>query len=145
MENIGIAYFTNAAMENEPFGKEVEGIMTSVARLVAIKRIGSSTRSIPSLIGMAETSVVRPSTNAMFAILDPMAFPTARLLESCSAAIADTISSGAEVPKATTVKPTSIGVIPRCNAVETAPSTKWSALQIKITSPTIRAKLNTNK
>ena len=30
MENIGIAYFTNPAVENEPFGKEVEGIMTSV-------------------------------------------------------------------------------------------------------------------
>ena len=30
MENIGIAYFTNPAMENEPFGKMVEGIMTSV-------------------------------------------------------------------------------------------------------------------
>ena len=32
MENIGIAYFTNPAMENEPFGKEVEGIMSSVGR-----------------------------------------------------------------------------------------------------------------
>ena len=32
MENIGIAYFTNPAIENEPFGKEVEGIMTSVGR-----------------------------------------------------------------------------------------------------------------
>ena len=32
MNNIGIAYFTNPAMENEPFGKEVEGIMTSVGR-----------------------------------------------------------------------------------------------------------------
>ena len=30
MENIGIAYFTNPALENEPFGKMVEGIMTSV-------------------------------------------------------------------------------------------------------------------
>ena len=33
MENIGIAYFTNPAIENEPFGKEVEGIMLSVGRL----------------------------------------------------------------------------------------------------------------
>jgi len=30
MENIGIAYFTNPALENEPFGKMIEGIMTSV-------------------------------------------------------------------------------------------------------------------
>ena len=32
MENIGIAYFTNPAIENEPFGKEIEGIMLSVGR-----------------------------------------------------------------------------------------------------------------
>ena len=32
MKNIGIAYFTNPAIENEPFGKEVEGIMSSVGR-----------------------------------------------------------------------------------------------------------------
>ena len=32
MENIGIAYFTNPAIENEPFGKEVDGIMSSVGR-----------------------------------------------------------------------------------------------------------------
>ena len=31
--NIGIAYFTNPAMENEPFGKEVDGIMTTIGRL----------------------------------------------------------------------------------------------------------------
>ena len=30
MENIGIAYFTNPALENEPFGKMIAGIMTSV-------------------------------------------------------------------------------------------------------------------
>jgi hypothetical protein len=30
MENIGIAYFTNPALENEPFGKMIEGIMTSI-------------------------------------------------------------------------------------------------------------------
>ena len=32
MENIGIAYFTNPALENEPFGKEIEGIMSSIGR-----------------------------------------------------------------------------------------------------------------
>ena len=32
MENRGIAYFTNPAIENEPFGKEIEGIMSSVGR-----------------------------------------------------------------------------------------------------------------
>ncbi len=41
MENIGIAYFTNAAMENEPFGKEVDGIMTSVARKVPVRKVNT--------------------------------------------------------------------------------------------------------
>ena len=38
-KDIGIAYFTNAAMENEPFGKEVDGIMTSVARKVPVRKV----------------------------------------------------------------------------------------------------------
>ena len=33
-ENIGIAYFTNPALQNEPFGKEVEGIMISVGKQI---------------------------------------------------------------------------------------------------------------
>ena len=39
MNNIGIAYFTNQALENEPFGKEIEGIMTSVARQVPVRKV----------------------------------------------------------------------------------------------------------
>tara|TARA_Y100000592_G_scaffold39991_1_gene63457 strand:+ start:937 stop:1254 length:318 start_codon:yes stop_codon:yes gene_type:complete len=38
-KNIGIAYFTNAPMENEPFGKEVEGIMTSVAKQIPVRKV----------------------------------------------------------------------------------------------------------
>jgi hypothetical protein len=38
-QNIGIAYFTNPAIENEPFGKEVNGIMTSVARQVPVRKV----------------------------------------------------------------------------------------------------------
>ena len=39
MENIGIAYFTNPAMENEPFGKEVDGVMTTVARQIPVRKV----------------------------------------------------------------------------------------------------------
>ena len=38
-ENIGIAYFTNPALENEPFGREVDGIMTSVARQIPVRKV----------------------------------------------------------------------------------------------------------
>ena len=39
MKNIGIAYFTNPAMDNEPFGKEIDGIMTSVARKIPVRKV----------------------------------------------------------------------------------------------------------
>ena len=42
-KNIGIAYFTNPAMENESFGKEVNGIMTSVARQTPVRKINTET------------------------------------------------------------------------------------------------------
>ncbi len=38
-DNIGIAYFTNPAIEAEPFGKEVEGIMVSVAKQVPVRKV----------------------------------------------------------------------------------------------------------
>tara|TARA_R110002060_G_scaffold73590_1_gene82562 strand:- start:713 stop:1030 length:318 start_codon:yes stop_codon:yes gene_type:complete len=38
-ENIGIAYFTNPALQNEPFGKEVEGIMISVGKQIPVRKI----------------------------------------------------------------------------------------------------------
>ena len=42
-KNVGIAYFTNPAMENEPFGKEVNGIMTSVARQTPVRKVNIDT------------------------------------------------------------------------------------------------------
>ena len=38
-KNVGIAYFTNPAMENEPFGKEIDGIMVSVARQTPVRKV----------------------------------------------------------------------------------------------------------
>jgi hypothetical protein len=78
----------------------------------------------------------------MFAMLEPMALPTARLPACSMAAVADTISSGAEVPNATTVRPTIIGVIPRLRAVDTAPDTKRSALQTSTIRPITMAHKN---
>ena len=60
MENIGIAYFTNPAMENEPFGKEVEGVMIGVAKQIPVRKVDTykevtivealKPENIPSLI-----------------------------------------------------------------------------------------------
>ena len=59
-KDIGIAYFTNPALENEPFGKEVNGIMISVAKQVLVRKVNTSTEvtiveelkpeNLPSLI-----------------------------------------------------------------------------------------------
>jgi len=59
-KDIGIAYFTNPALENEPFGKEVNGIMISVAKQVPVRKVNTSTEvtiveelkpeNLPSLI-----------------------------------------------------------------------------------------------
>ena len=38
-QNIGIAYFTNPAMENEPFGREIDGIMVSVGKLIPVRKV----------------------------------------------------------------------------------------------------------
>ena len=59
-KDIGIAYFTNPALENEPFGKEVEGVMIGVAKQVPVRKIDTykevtivealKPENIPSLI-----------------------------------------------------------------------------------------------
>ena len=38
-KDIGIAYYTNPALQNEPFGKEVEGIMISVAKQIPVRKV----------------------------------------------------------------------------------------------------------
>ena len=39
VKDIGIAYFTNPAILNEPFGKEIDGIMVSVAKQVPVRKV----------------------------------------------------------------------------------------------------------
>ena len=40
-QNIGICYFTNPGIEGDPFGKEVDGIMTSLARELPIRKVNA--------------------------------------------------------------------------------------------------------
>ena len=79
---------------------------------------------------------VKPRTNAMLAILDPNALPTAVSTLPLNEAEAATIISGADEPIATIVKPISIGDKPMFFANAEAPWTKRSALQLKNKSPT---------
>ena len=105
------------------------------APMVAMVSIGNSTRTKLPLIGSGETRAVAPNTKAMLAMLEPIALPMARPGALSSAAMVDTSISGAEVPKATIVRPISIGDMPKWPAVEDAPSTKRSALQMSKPRP----------
>ena len=106
------------------------------APMVAMVSIGNSTRTKLPLIGSGETRAVAPNTNAMLAMLEPIALPIARPGALSNAAMVDTNISGAEVPKATIVRPISIGDMPKWPAVAQAPSIKRSALQISKPKPT---------
>jgi len=112
--------------------------------MVAMVNIGNSMRTKLPLIGIGETSAVAPNTNAILAILEPMALPMARPGAPSNAAIVETNISGAEVPKATMVRPISIGDIPKWPAVAEAPSTKRSALQMSKPKPTRTAAIAIN-
>ena len=77
----------------------------------------------------------RPKTSKIFAVFEPITLPIAK--PDAPSAIADkTIkSSGAEVPNATTVKLTSSAEIPRRSAKLTAPRTKKSPANKRVTRP----------
>ena len=81
---------------------------------------GSSIRIKPERIGRAQTMAVIPSTNPMFAMLEPTALPTAKPGASFKAELMATMISGADVPKLTTVKPIIKVDIPSKRAVDAA-------------------------
>ena len=77
----------------------------------------------------------RPNTNKMFAVFEPITLPIAKP-DAPSAMADNTIkSSGADVPKATTVKLTNNAEIPSRSAKLTAPRTKKSPANKRVTRP----------
>ncbi len=82
-----------------------------------------------------------PRINKIFVILLPTILPKARSAVPLKAPKRFTTSSGAEVPKATTVRPTTKGEIPNLTETEEAPLTSKSAPKIKTAKPTISKKI----
>jgi hypothetical protein len=76
-----------------------------------------------------------PRTRAMLHILLPTTLPTAIMLLAWIEEITLTTNSGADVPKATTVKPMTIGVTPRLWAKLEDPFTSHSAPKYSSTNP----------
>ena len=81
---------------------------------------------------MAET----PSISRILLMLLPKIFPIAISVAPLNAEKIFTVNSGADVPKATMVKPTTISEIPNFFAIADAPSTNQLALNnIKVIPP----------
>ena len=89
-------------------------------------------------VGIARIRAGKPSASRTFAILDPTTLPAARSPSPISAAWTPTTISGAEVPKATIVKPTISAGTPQCRAKAAAPRTIMSPAMIKMTKPNKR-------
>lgn len=88
-----------------------------------------------SATGIGKIITVRAKTRAMFAMFDPITLPSA--ISGCPV-IAEsrlTISSGAEVPKATTVSPITRGEILNRPAIAELPLTRISPLYNKSAIP----------
>lgn len=76
-----------------------------------------------------------PIIRRVFAMFDPTIFPRARSVCPLRAERILTNNSGAEVPKATTVRPITSGGIPKVFAIEEAPPTKIFAPLISKINP----------
>ena len=68
-----------------------------------------------------------PNTNPRLKMLDPTTLPTEISPCPCNEAESVTANSGAEVPKATTVRPITISDMPNCLPMREADSTTQSA------------------
>ncbi len=84
---------------------------------------------------MAAISKVAPNTKPILAMLDPSALPIAKSPAPFSEALIDTITSGADVPNDTMVRPITNYATPKDFAIAALPATKRSALQTKPPKP----------
>ncbi len=91
---------------------------------------------------IGKISIVIASTNAILAMLEPTILPTATSECPSTTDCKLTKSSGADVPKETTVIPITSGEISNFLAIPTAPLTKKSPLKTSTTSPKIRSPIN---
>ena len=99
--------------------------------------IGNSRTKTRDFTWSGRINAVTPSTKPMFAMFDPIAFPTANAGLPLSEATAATNISGADVANPTIVNPTKSGGIPKLCAETAAPSTKRSAPTVSNAKPAI--------
>jgi hypothetical protein len=87
-----------------------------------------------------ERALVTPRMRRMFAILEPMTFQRMISLFPLRLAKILTVSSGRDVPNATTVRPMTRLDTPNFLAIEAEPRTRMSAPFMRIARPIIRTR-----
>ena len=97
---------------------------------------GISRRNVADSSGIGRIVAVKPRTSPILTMLEPIALPNANPGSPRVAATMETRISGAEVAKATIVRPINRGWRPRLRAVAEAPCTNRSAPQIRSIRPT---------
>ena len=98
--------------------------------------MGQSILIESALTGIGAINAVTPKTNARLQILEPITFPIVMSGLPAKAAWILINSSGAEVPKATIVTPTTKGDIFKRKAILEAPLTSNSPPRIRTARPT---------
>ena len=107
-----ISSINNPSSENASSLDKFASNNCQAAKKVRPSRIGSSLRIISERTAIGLMSAVIPRINAILAMLEPNALPSAIPELPSSAAITDTIISGAEVPKPIINMPISSGDSP---------------------------------
>ena len=104
---------------------------------IARRENGISRHTVERLTGMRPRRLVIPSMRRIFAILEPTTLPSVMSLFPRRLAMTLTVSSGSEVPNATTVRPMTRLETPNRLAIEADPSTRKSAPLTRIARPII--------
>jgi hypothetical protein len=87
------------------------------------------------VIGLIKAEI--PRINARLHMFEPTIFPSAISELPRNADVVDTINSGAEVPKATIVRPITRGESDNLNAIAVEPRTNKSPPRMSMARPTI--------
>lgn len=86
--------------------------------------------------GIGVMVLLKPSTNKILNMFDPITFPITNWFSSLFRAVSEVTSSGSDVPIATIVKPTNVSLIPHAIAIYDDEFTTSWAPRIIAASPT---------
>lgn len=108
----------------------------NTARIASIEN-GISFQMVEDFTGMIPRTLVTQRIRRILAVFDPMTFPRAMSLLPRILARRLTVSSGSDVPNATTVKPMTRLETPKRLAIEAEPETRKSAPFTRMMRPTM--------